>query len=117
MSPLVPPLPGSRNSLSSGLPVSGSGRAGEKPVTMPLEAAWLGLEMITLNEASHREKEKYHVMSLIRGIYFWKRILTNNLNGKGIQKGGGPVAPSALPRGALWPFSRGPWTADRKSVV
>ena len=45
-------------------------RGHEKPVTMPLEAAWLGLEMITLNEASHREKEKYHVMSLIRGIYF-----------------------------------------------
>ena len=42
----------------------------EKPETVPLEAAWLGLEMITLNEASHREKEKYHVMSLIRGIYF-----------------------------------------------
>ena len=25
--------------------------------------------------------------------------------------GGGPVALSALPRGALWPFSRGSWTA------
>jgi len=64
-------------------------RGHEKTESMPLAAAWLHLETITLNEVSHREKEKYHVMSPIRGIYFQKRIRMDDLNGKAIQRGGG----------------------------
>ena len=31
-------------------------------------ATWLALEMIILSEVSQKEKDKYHVISLTRGI-------------------------------------------------
>ena len=35
---------------------------------MPFVATWMGLEIIILSEVSQTEKEKYHTISLIRGI-------------------------------------------------
>ena len=35
---------------------------------MPFAATWMDLEMITLSEVSQKEKDKYHVISLICGI-------------------------------------------------
>ena len=32
---------------------------------MPFEATWMQLEIIVLNEVSHKEKDKYHIISLI----------------------------------------------------
>ena len=32
---------------------------------MPFEATWMRLEMITLNEVSEKEKDKYGVIALI----------------------------------------------------
>jgi len=36
---------------------------------MPFAASWMDLEIIILSEGSQTEKEKYHMMSVIRGIY------------------------------------------------
>ena len=36
--------------------------------TMLYAATWLALEMIILSEVSQKEKDKYHVISLTRGI-------------------------------------------------
>ena len=37
---------------------------------MPFAATWMQLEMIILSEVvSQKEKDKYHITSLIRGIY------------------------------------------------
>ena len=35
---------------------------------MPFEAAWMQLEIIILSEVSQKEKEKYHMISLICGV-------------------------------------------------
>ena len=36
--------------------------------TMPFAATWMQLEMIILSEVSQKEKDKYHMISLICGI-------------------------------------------------
>ena len=35
---------------------------------MPFAATWVGLEVITPNEVSQKEKDKYHMILLICGI-------------------------------------------------
>ena len=35
---------------------------------MPFAATWMDLEMFILNEVSQKEKDKYHIISLICGI-------------------------------------------------
>ena len=35
---------------------------------MPFAATWMDLEIIILSEVSQKEKDKYHVISLICGI-------------------------------------------------
>ena len=40
----------------------------KKNEIMPSAAAWIQLEIIIQSEASQREKEKYHVLSLTCGI-------------------------------------------------
>ena len=40
----------------------------KKNEIMPFAATWMDLEMITLSEVSQKEKDKYHVISLICGI-------------------------------------------------
>ena len=35
---------------------------------MTFAATWMQLEIITLNEVSHKERDKYHMISLIYGI-------------------------------------------------
>ena len=36
---------------------------------MPFAATWMELEIIILSEVSQKEKDKYHMISLICGIY------------------------------------------------
>ena len=40
----------------------------KKNIIMPFVTTWMELETLTLNEVSQREKDKYHVISLISGI-------------------------------------------------
>ena len=40
----------------------------KKNEIMPFAATWMQLEIIILNEASQKEKDKYHMISLICGI-------------------------------------------------
>ena len=40
----------------------------KKNEIMPFAATWMDLEIIILNEVSQKEKDKYHVISLICGI-------------------------------------------------
>ena len=40
----------------------------EKNEIMPFTATWMDLEIIILSELSQLEKDKYHMISLIRGI-------------------------------------------------
>ena len=40
----------------------------KKDETMPSAATWMDLEIVILSEANHSEKERYHMMSTIRGI-------------------------------------------------
>ena len=42
--------------------------ATKKNEIMSFAATWMDLEMITLSEVSQTEKDKYHMISLIRGI-------------------------------------------------
>ena len=35
---------------------------------MPFVATWMELEILTLSEVSQKEKDKYHMISLISGI-------------------------------------------------
>jgi len=37
---------------------------------MPFAATWVELELLTLSELSQKVKDKYHMISLIPGIYF-----------------------------------------------
>ena len=47
---------------------------------MPFAATWMDLEMIILSEVSQREKNKYHMISLIGGIF--KQMIKMNLSTK-----------------------------------
>ena len=40
----------------------------KKNKTMPLVATWMELEALILSEVSQKEKDKYHMTSLICGI-------------------------------------------------
>ena len=40
----------------------------KKNEIMPFAATWMDLEIIILSEASQKEKDKYHMISLICGI-------------------------------------------------
>ena len=40
----------------------------KKNEIMPFSATWMELEIIILSEASQKEKDKYHMISLICGI-------------------------------------------------
>ena len=40
----------------------------KKNEIMPFAAIWMELEIITLSEVSQKEKDKYHMISLICGI-------------------------------------------------
>ena len=40
----------------------------KKNKTMPFAATWMQLEIIMLSEVSQKEKDKYHMISLIHGI-------------------------------------------------
>ena len=40
----------------------------KKNKVMPFAATWMQLEIIILSEASQKEKDKYHMISLICGI-------------------------------------------------
>ena len=40
----------------------------KKNEIMPFAATWMDLEIITLSEVSQKEKDKYHIISLICGI-------------------------------------------------
>ena len=35
---------------------------------MPFAATWMGLETLMLSEMSQKDKDKYHMLSLITGI-------------------------------------------------
>ena len=41
----------------------------KKNEIMPFEATWMALEIIILSEVSQTEKDKYHMISLICGIF------------------------------------------------
>ena len=40
----------------------------KKDEIMPFEATWMQLEVIILSEVDQKEKDKYHMISLICGI-------------------------------------------------
>ena len=40
----------------------------KKDEIMPFAATWMDLEIVILSEASQTEKDKYHMISLLRGI-------------------------------------------------
>ena len=40
-----------------------------KKKNLPFATAWMDLEIIKLSEVSQSEKEKYHIISLICGVY------------------------------------------------
>ena len=42
--------------------------ATKKNETMPFAAMWMYLEMLILSEVSQKEKDKYHMLSLLCGI-------------------------------------------------
>ena len=46
---------------------------------MSLAAMWIDLGIIILSEVSQTEKDKYHMLSLICGIWFLKKDETNEL--------------------------------------
>ena len=41
---------------------------------MPFAAKWMDLEIIILSEVSQTEKDKYHMISLIAGIYYMAQM-------------------------------------------
>ena len=49
----------------------------KKNEIMPFAATWMDLEIIILSEVSQTEKDKYHMISLICGIF--KKMIQMNL--------------------------------------
>ena len=49
--------------IHNGIPLSP-----KKEQIMPIAATWMELEILILSEISQREKDKYHMISLISGI-------------------------------------------------
>ena len=47
---------------------------------IPLEATWMDLEMIILNEVSQTEKGEHHMISLICGIFKKKRMMQMSIS-------------------------------------
>ena len=45
----------------------------KKSKIMPLAATWVQLEILILSEVSQKEKDKYHMISLICGIKMWHK--------------------------------------------
>ena len=43
---------------------------------MPFAATWMDLEIIVLSEVSQTEKDKYHMISLMCGIYMTQMNLS-----------------------------------------
>ena len=41
----------------------------KKKEIMPFAVIWMGLEIVTLNEVSQTEKDKYHMVSLLCGSF------------------------------------------------
>ena len=41
----------------------------KKNKIIPFAATWMDLEIVTLSEVSQTEKDKYHMISLICGIF------------------------------------------------
>ena len=41
----------------------------ERKEVMPFAATWMDLVVVIRSEVSHTEKDKYHMISLIRGIF------------------------------------------------
>uniref|UniRef100_A0A8D0YKF1 DUF1725 domain-containing protein n=2 Tax=Sus scrofa TaxID=9823 RepID=A0A8D0YKF1_PIG len=46
----------------------------KKNKIMPFAATWMELETLILSEVSQKEKDKYHMISLISGIYYMAQI-------------------------------------------
>ena len=47
----------------------------KKDKLMPFAATWVQLEILILSEGSRKEKGKYHMISLIRGIYHMAQMI------------------------------------------
>ena len=73
----------------------------KKKKIMPFEAAWMDLEMIILSEVSQKEKDKYHMISFICGIYSANEHICNT-----DKKKKSHVILSTTPRD--WPTQTGP---------
>ena len=43
----------------------------KKNEIMPFAATWMELEILILSEVSQKEKDKYHMISLISVFCFW----------------------------------------------
>ena len=43
-----------------------------KNAIMPFEVTWMDLEVFTLSGVSQTEKDKFHMISLVCGIQFFK---------------------------------------------
>ena len=41
---------------------------------MPFAAIWIELETLILSEVSQKEKDKYHMVSLISGLYYMAQM-------------------------------------------
>ena len=52
----------------------------KKNEIMPFAATWMNIELITLSEVNQTEKDRYHMISVICGI--WKKKDTNELTYK-----------------------------------
>ena len=53
--------------IYNGIPLSHK-KAIKKNEIMPFATTWIDLEIIILSEVSQKEKDKYHMISLICGI-------------------------------------------------
>ena len=49
----------------------------KKNETMPSAATWMDLDIIILNEVSQADKDKYHMILLVYGIF--KKMIQMNL--------------------------------------
>ena len=47
----------------------------KKNEIMPFAARWMELETLILSEVSQKEEDKYHMMSLIIGIYYTAQMI------------------------------------------